>query len=228
MSTVRAGVDSLKKACGLLLALSLACSTLGGGTWHEVKPGENLYRISRYYGVPVKKIIRKNGIRDATALRAGARLRIPGVRKKAPRHALLPPGSAQRDLAATRAVGSLRFSWPLSGRISSRFGWRWGRMHEGIDIAARKGARVRSIEAGRVVQSGRLGAYGNMVVVKHKNGFSSVYAHNRRNRVRKGERVRRGQVIAEVGATGRATGPHLHFEVRHNARALNPLRYLPQ
>ena len=82
-------------------------------------------------------------------------------------------------------------------------------------------------EAGRVTHSGWLGDYGRVVIVKHARGYSSVYAHNRRNRVAKGQFVEKGDVIAEVGSSGNASGPHLHFEIRRERRAQDPLRYLP-
>ena len=100
-------------------------------------------------------------------------------------------------------------------------------MHEGIDLAARSGALVHAAEAGRVIFSSSLGAYGRVVVVRHDERYESVYAHNRRNRVRRGSFVDKGEVLAEVGATGNATGPHLHFEIRRDDRPEDPLRHLP-
>ena len=115
----------------------------------------------------------------------------------------------------------------MRGELTSRFGRRRGRRHEGIDVANRSGTEVRAAEGGRVIYSARLGAYGNVVIVRHDARYETVYAHNRRNRVRKGSHVRKGQVIAELGSTGNATGPHLHFEIRENDRARDPLLYLP-
>ena len=110
----------------------------------------------------------------------------------------------------------------------SRFGPRRRRRHEGIDLSAPRGTPVRSAEAGRVIYSGSgLSDYGNTVIVKHLGRYSTVYAHNRRNLVRRGDFVEKGQVIAEVGSTGNASGPHLHFEVRYDDRPRDPVRYLP-
>jgi murein DD-endopeptidase MepM/ murein hydrolase activator NlpD len=86
---------------------------------------------------------------------------------------------------------------------------------------------VRAAEAGRVTHSGWLGDYGRVVIVKHAGHYSTVYAHNRANKVRKGQFVEKGDVLAEVGSSGNASGPHLHFEIRRNRQAENPLRYLP-
>ena len=121
----------------------------------------------------------------------------------------------------------LRFGWPVGGEVSSRFGWRRGRRHEGIDIRARRGSRVVAAEAGRVIHSGRLGAYGNVVIVKHAGRYSTVYAHNERNLVEKGRFVERGETLATVGRSGNATGAHLHFEVRRDRVAQDPLTFLP-
>lgn len=117
--------------------------------------------------------------------------------------------------------------WPITGRLTSGFGPRGGSSHDGIDIAAPKGTPVSAVADGEVIFSNALHGYGNIVLIRHRNGLVSVYAHNQRNLVREGERVRRGTVIAEVGQTGRASGPHLHFEVRKDNQARNPLRYLP-
>ncbi|MEN8162341.1 MAG: M23 family metallopeptidase, partial [Myxococcota bacterium] len=122
---------------------------------------------------------------------------------------------------------ALRFEWPVRGRVTSRFGWRRTRMHEGVDIAARSGTPVRAAEAGRVIYARRLGGYGKVVVVRHEGRYETVYAHNRRFRVRRGNRVRKGQVIAEVGETGNASAPHLHFEVRRDDDPRDPLLFLP-
>ena len=125
-------------------------------------------------------------------------------------------------------VTSKRFLWPVpsSKKISSHFGHRWGRKHEGMDIPARKGARIVAVDSGVVVYSGReLGGYGNITVIAHKDGFFSVYAHASKNYTRKGQKVSRGQVIAEVGSTGRSTGNHLHFEIRRDSKAFNPYEF---
>lgn len=220
-----------------LLALAGCASSPSRGVTHVVRPGENLYRISRYYDVDVRRLTRANGIRDVTELQVGRKLFIPGATRPQPDRALGPtPGQVHRARVAPDRSGDgaqalreadLRFSWPVDGSISSGFGWRSGRRHEGIDIPARKGTLVHAAEAGRVIHSGVLGDYGLVVIIKHAGRYSTVYAHNRRNRVKKGQFVEKGQVVAEVGKTGNATGHHLHFEVRRDRVAQNPLRYLP-
>lgn len=122
----------------------------------------------------------------------------------------------------------VEFSWPAAGQITSRFGRRGDSHHDGIDIAAPEGTAVRAAAAGVVVFSGVLRGYGNVIVLEHPYGLATVYAHNQRNLVRVGARVRRGALIARLGRTGRATGPNLHFEVRRGKLARDPLWYLPR
>jgi murein DD-endopeptidase MepM/ murein hydrolase activator NlpD len=118
------------------------------------------------------------------------------------------------------------FLWPVpsASRISSEFGPRWGRHHDGIDIPARSGAHIVAAQDGVVVHSGTMNGYGNIIVISHPKGLFTVYAHNKKNMVRASQVVHRGQVIGQVGSTGRSSGPHLHFEVRHDSRALDPKR----
>jgi len=122
-----------------------------------------------------------------------------------------------------------RFSWPVAkSAVSSLYGPRWGRVHEGIDIAAPTGTPVRAARAGKVIyaQNGIRG-YGKLVIIRHSPNFATVYAHLSRIGVRSGDFVERGKVIGKVGMTGRATSPHLHFEIRHRRASVDPLLYLP-
>ena len=116
--------------------------------------------------------------------------------------------------------------WPCDGVVVSGFGTRWGRMHEGIDIGCAYGAPNRAAAAGTVIYAGWLGGYGNLVVVDHGNGLSTAYAHASAILVSVGQQVAQGETVSLVGATGHATGPHLHFEVRVNGVAVDPLLYL--
>lgn len=215
------------------VAWGLACASapLGKEVVHVLRPGENLYRISLHYGVPVERVIRANRLRDVHALAVGQRLRIPGARRDPPAVALVPPnGIAPRppDRRIALRDSDLSFAWPLRGRVSSRFGSRGNGRHEGIDIPARAGTPIFAAEAGRVIHSGgRLGDYGNVVIVKHEGRYTTVYAHNRRNLVRKGDFVEKGQPIAQVGSSGNASAPHLHFEIRRDRRPHDPMLYLP-
>ena len=122
--------------------------------------------------------------------------------------------------------GSGLFGWPVSGPVTSAFGPRWGRMHEGIDIAVGTGTPVRSSAAGTVIYAGWLGGYGNLVVVDHGGGLSTAYAHNSSVASSLGQVVAAGEVVAYSGNTGNSSGPHVHFEVRVNGSAADPLGYL--
>jgi murein DD-endopeptidase MepM/ murein hydrolase activator NlpD len=118
------------------------------------------------------------------------------------------------------------FIWPCDGVVVSGFGMRWGRMHEGIDIGCAYGTPNRAAAAGAVIYAGWLGGYGNLVVVDHGNGLSTAYAHASSILVSVGQSVSQGQTVSLVGSTGNSSGPHLHFEVRVNGVAVDPLPYL--
>jgi lipoprotein NlpD len=197
-------------------------------TLHTVAPGETIWRISKRYGTTVDAIMAANGISDVRSVATGARLRVP-----------TPGGAtdvaARRDDARTYASrdprgtigGDPHFGWPLDGEIISRFGRRHGHEHDGIDIRAPKGTRVYAAEAGRVIHAdASLEGYGKMIVIKHVGRLYSVYAHNSKLLVHVGDFVEKGQAIAEVGATGNATTPHLHFEIRTDNTPRDPLGYL--
>jgi murein DD-endopeptidase MepM/ murein hydrolase activator NlpD len=117
------------------------------------------------------------------------------------------------------------FIWPVSGPITSGFGWRWGRMHEGIDIGAACGTPIHAAASGTVIFSGWMSGYGNFVIIDHGGGLATAYGHQSAIYVSGGS-VSQGQVIGAVGSTGHSTGCHLHFEVRVNGTPVNPLNYL--
>jgi murein DD-endopeptidase MepM/ murein hydrolase activator NlpD len=117
--------------------------------------------------------------------------------------------------------------WPVRGPVTSGFGYRWGRMHQGIDIGAGTGVPIRAAKGGEVIFAGSMGGYGNCIIVDHGGGFTTLYAHQSRLGASDGQSVSQGQVIGYVGSTGHSTGPHLHFETRVNGSARNPRNYLP-
>lgn len=141
-------------------------------------------------------------------------------------------GSSKTDFAPGVLRESETPRWPVQGRVSSNFGWRTDpihgqkKFHQGIDLAAAEGTTVRACMPGRVILSDYREGYGNVVVVDHGNGFTTLYAHNRENVVSDGDWVRGGEPLAHLGSTGRSTGPHLHFEVRRNGRHLDPSDFL--
>ena len=128
--------------------------------------------------------------------------------------------------APTGAASAAGLVWPVHGVLTSSYGWRWGRMHEGIDLAVSSGTPVVASAAGTVIVAGWLGGYGNLVVVDHGNGMSTAYGHNTSVAVGVGQSVAQGQLVAYSGNTGHSTGPHVHFEVRINGSPVDPLGYL--
>ncbi len=116
--------------------------------------------------------------------------------------------------------------WPANGTLTSPFGYRWGRMHEGIDISLAEGTPLRAAKAGNVVIAAYTGGYGNYTCIDHGGGLSSCYAHQSSYAVSPGDSVSQGEVIGYSGNTGSSTGPHLHFEIRVNGSAVDPLGYL--
>lgn len=214
---------------GLVSAQNWGCASYSTGKYHTVAKGENLYRIGQRYGVPAQTLVRANGIRDVTVLQVGEKIWIP--RAGEPSGARDASSARAAQVAArseSRKAGNMQFVWPVRGaRLSSHFGTRRGRSHEGIDLAISKGTPIRAAEAGRVVHSGWLGDYGKVVIIKHAGYYRTVYAHASRLYVKRGEFVDRGQRIALVGSTGRSTGPHLHFEIRQRESPRNPVPYLP-
>ena len=177
---------------------------------YYVKKGESLWSISREYNVKLEAIIAANSITDASKISAGQQLRIPNV-----------PGTRSNIY---------NFIWPVRGKINSPYGMRSsnGRkeFHSGIDIGGPSGTNIVAAESGRVSYSGYMRAYGNIIILSHDEGYSTVYAHNSVNLVKKGQSIKKGSVIAKVGRTGNATGSHLHFEVRLNGKPVNPQSYL--
>ena len=136
------------------------------------------------------------------------------------------PASAPAYSAPSGTPSAAGFIWPVHGVVTSGFGWRWGRMHEGIDIAVGSGTPVVAAAAGTVILAGWMGGYGNLVVVDHGNGIATAYAHNTSIAVAVGQTVGQGQLVAYSGNTGNSTGPHVHFEVRVNGSAVDPFGYL--
>ena len=177
---------------------------------YYVKKGESLWSISQNYNTKLEAIIAANNISDASRISVGQRLIIPNV---------------------TGARSSIiDFIWPVRGRIASPYGVRtssgWREFHSGIDISAPIGTNIVAAESGRVSYVGYMRGYGNVIILSHDRGYSTVYAHNSVNLVKKGQYVKKGSVIAKTGRTGNATGPHLHFEIRSGGKPLNPLSYL--
>jgi len=188
---------------------------------HVVKNGDTLSTVAKTYKTSISQIVGSNQLASSN-LKPGQRIQVP-VSKKFYR---------VMQVTNRRADVSSRMSMPVRGRLNDRFGWRvhpvWRRrlFHAGVDISAPRGTPIQSAAGGVVVYAGWLSGYGKLVVVRHPNGLSTRYGHCSSLRVRKGQAVRTGQILATVGATGTATGNHLHFEVRRNGQAMNPMSFL--
>ena len=144
--------------------------------------------------------------------------------------ALPPLGGVNNYLPNPTSISAKGFIWPARGKLTSGYGWRWGRMHKGVDIAAPIGTPIIAAAPGVVVKAGwNSGGYGNLVDIQHTDGTVTRYGHNKRVLVRAGQIVQQGQQISEMGNTGFSTGPHLHFEVHPmGKKAVNPIAYLPR
>lgn len=195
---------------------------------HIVRKGETLYSISRRYGTTVETLRKANKIQDPHKLRAGQRIWVPKRSRK-----YRPPDQKKTtpipDDSQGKKLYGVQLIWPIKGKISSRFGVLSNRIHDGIDIVGRKGTAIRAAEKGEVIFSGwGPGGYGRMIILKHSKRVLTVYAHNDANLVGKNRKVKKGEMIAKVGKSGKATGNHLHFEVRIDRKPRDPLKFLPR
>lgn len=178
------------------------------GTKRVKKPGQNgLASIFKQVVINNSDIIDENVISSKTI--------------KKPMDEIVAIGAKSPLFAATGV-----FMRPSRGRMSSPFGRRWGKMHEGIDLAGPTGSPIDAADSGKVSFVGRRSGYGLCVMINHGNGLQTLYGHTSKTFVKTGQSVKKGQRIASVGSTGHSTGPHLHFEVRKNGVPVNPLLYL--
>lgn len=195
--------------------------------FHTVELGETLSKIASLYVVPLADVTEKNAEILKAGIRPGLKLFIPFEESpewdRAIAHEMK---KVEYDVPPVMASFP-GFIWPVVGYVSSNFGNRQGHLHEGIDIVASEGTGVRASRSGHVIYAhNRIGGYGNMVIVRHPDSYSTVYAHLSSMSVRKGQFISKGQVLGRVGQTGHSRGPHLHFEVRNNRVPVNPLLYL--
>lgn len=221
------------------------------GVYHTVRKGETLWRICSTYRVNMETVCRRNGIKDPERIQEGQKIFLPGVSqiKVVPQ-----PGAVRAGGVADRRAGAIQDDqhrspqpapavpepspresadsacvWPVKGSVTTWFGVNDGRRHDGIDIVAPKGTPIRAVDKGKVVYSDHgIPGYGNLIIIQHSSGINSVYAGNDRNYVHVDHVVGKGQVIGEVGETGReGGGPHLHFEIRKGSAPVDPMEYLP-
>lgn len=184
---------------------------------HVVKKGETLWDIARKYNVSLEQLCSLNQGITPENLKIGMNLTLPdSVRKTNPVYAAPSRGSSSTAF----------FSWPIRGAITSPYGWRRSGFHHGTDISARYGDSVMAAAAGTVSFAGYRGVYGKMISIQHIDGSETLYAHLSSITVSAGQRVKRGEVIGNIGTTGNSTGPHLHFEVKKGRKYVNPVNVL--
>lgn len=216
---------------------------LPASTYHVVSRGDTLYSISRQYNANIADLKRINNLSYPYTLAVGQKVILAGSARSLSATANPPPKrkytarAAPRKTTSRPARGSYtvvqkrssKFSWPVRGTIVSKFGTIGkGRANDGINIKAARGTVVKAADAGTVAYAGNeLKGFGNLILVRHNDGWITAYAHNDRLLVKKGQKVRRGEKIATVGATGGVNSPQLHFEIRAGKKAVNPVAYLP-
>lgn len=189
----------------LIFISSYACVT--GGQRYIVEKGDNLSFIAEKYRVSVSSISKANNLSNPNSLQVGQVLSIPSS-----------PYEAVDSSDLSRSL-------PAKGKITSHYGMRRGRMHYGIDIANRTGTEIISVDNGFVIDSRYMKGFGNTVKIQNGN-VVYLYGHLSKRYAKKGDIVKSGETIGRMGATGNATGPHLHFEVRVDKSPVNPLVYL--
>lgn len=224
----------------------LSCSHISSGRYVEIESRENLESISKRYGVSLALLKKHNEGREISPgkwvfipwkkgiLAGGKESSLSALKKRG----LLAKKSGsstspERKLASVKLPEvkkrrrGQKFLWPVPkhSKISSLYGKRNGRNHDGIDIPAPTGTKIIAAQEGVVVYSGnKLRGYGNLTIISHGE-YLSVYAHAKKNLKRKGDKVQKGEMIALVGSTGRSSGPHLHFEIRKKNKPIDPLNF---
>lgn len=216
--------------------------------YHIVRRGESLYSIARQYNVDVTSLSRVNNLQTPYALSPGQKLLLPAsvsssgsvsntTKPQTTTTSTATKASSQNSIyqqpaevyvppASTRKT---KFMWPVNGTVVSGFGnLGSGRKNDGINIKAALGTAVKAADSGTVAYAGNeLKGFGNLILLKHSDGWITAYAHCDRLFVKKGQKVARGEKIATVGSSGSVTTPQLHFEVRAGKKAVNPRSYLP-
>lgn len=214
---------------------------------HRVAKGDTVYSISRRYGVPIGELMRVNGIRPPYTIMVGQELSIPTgagpsnnvVTASLPAAPAAAPARRPAQQATPTQVAALPsppprtgrlFQWPVKGEVLSGFGDQpGGRHNDGINIGAKRGATVVAAESGVVAYAGNeLRGFGNLLLIKHADGFMTAYAHNDALLVSRGQKVGKGEAVARVGSSGSVAKPQLHFEIRKGRKAVDPLDYLPK
>jgi murein DD-endopeptidase MepM/ murein hydrolase activator NlpD len=203
------------------------------GVYHVVKRHQTLYRICKTYRVDINEVAFLNDIKDHSKIQVGQRIFIPRAKKVLKVEIVIDDVVAEseereRERERPKTVyKKMDFIWPVEGKCTNPFEDDERKRHQGIDISCSRGTPIKASSAGRVIYSGNtITGYGNMIILRHTEEFVTVYAHNQVNLVEEGTQVEKGQIIGRVGKTGRASGHHLHFEIRINNEAVDPMLYL--
>jgi len=227
----------------LLLALAgalVACATKPVpplellGTWHQVEEGDTARSVAERYGADPEVLAELNDLPLEGEITRRDEVFVPKQGGAAPGTGAPPPEPLSAATAPSPASDGgcgkgdrPCLAWPLDGEVSSGFGERGGKPHDGIDIPAERGTPVEAAADGVVLYSGdEIKGYGNLVIIRHSGGIITVYAHGDKNLVSEGDEVKAGQQVAQVGDSGTATTTHLHFEVRVDEQPRDPLDYL--
>jgi lipoprotein NlpD len=203
------------------------------GVYHVVERHQTLYRICKTYEVDIRQVASLNGISDHSKIEVGQRIFIPGARKVLKVEIVIDdvvaePGEVEKEKERPKTTyKKIDLIWPVEGKLGDVFEDNERKRHQGIDIRTSLGTPIRASSAGTVIYSGNtIKGYGNMIILRHSEELVTVYAHNQANLVEEGTWIEKGHIIGRVGQTGNATGPHLHFEIRKNNKAVDPLLYL--
>lgn len=197
------------------------------GVYHVVERHQTLYRICKTYRVDINEVASLNGIIDHSKIKTGQRIFIPGAKKVLKVEIVIDDVVAESGEREKIAYKKLNFIWPVEGKLGNVFEETESKRHLGVDISSPLGTPIKASNAGIVIYSSNtIKGYGNLIILRHSEELVSVYAHNQVNLIEEGMWVERGQIIGKVGQTGRASGPHLHFEIRKNNKAVDPLMFL--
>jgi lipoprotein NlpD len=212
----------------VLLLLFVGCG-VNLGVYHTVGEGETLWRIARTYDVDLKKLTDSNNIKDPFFIRVGQKIFIPYAKRVRKVERIAYRGDDRlkenrRELVLEKG----RFAWPVKGEVISPFGVKEGKAHNGIDISSANKVSIMAAANGMAVYSGGdISGYGNMIILKHEENYFTIYAHNSKNLIKEGEKVKLGDVVAFMGRSGSSSKYYLHFEIRNGRRPRDPLFFLP-
>ena len=218
---------------------------------HVVQKGDTIYSISRRYNVDMSLLARQNQLKTPYNIYEGQFLKLPGSiveyketqvaslkapvkdsnrtdKKTTARQAKQNSKKNSVRLPAPPTRSNAKFAWPVEGKVVTKFGAAGaGRHNDGINIKVNEGVSVRAAENGVVAYAGNeLKGFGNLLLIKHADGWITAYAHNSQILAKRGETVMRGQPVAKAGRTGNAKEPQLHFEIRKGTKAVDPLAYM--